>query len=437
MSTTSSNSGHWQTQQRNRGQRGATTPSSRAPPNPGRARSQFTPYRGPNLNRGGRPGGALVHLPGPHARTHADDARLHHSIFMRDQPVTVDARVKDDSDKAVVARLNAQLGTATTGTGANEADDSGSLPLRPDFGTQGREIALRANYFPVQGQGRIFRYSVAIALVGDTRKLSRRVKHRVFQLAEQTVAWQQAGMPGHVAHDSAEKLVASIELPQPLTIHGAYYDVDENGPTSSGGAEYTLTLTFEEEVDHTLLNEYIVFDPIPSTSNIRIHRCLAGTPVDSQALAKVLSALNLVLTAHASQTGVKIGRGDDTKKHPDQRLFFDAPDPKDIGGGLTVREGFYVSVRPAHQRLMVNVNTCHAAFYKPQNFVTALEQYRQFVRGGMGTFGHQVRVETRPNKNVVMIQGISKENARQHKFKHSQYGWVTIEKYYELSEEDH
>jgi eukaryotic translation initiation factor 2C len=86
---------------------------------------------------------------------------------------------------------------------------------------------------------------------------------------------------------------------------------------------------------------------------------------------------------------------------------------------------------------MVNVNTCHAAFYKPQNFVDALDEYRRFSRGGTDAFGSQVRVETRPDKHIVMIQGVSKKNARQHKFKHDQFGLISIEQYYQLSEDDH
>lgn len=172
---------------------------------------------------------------------------------MQDRPGTVDARIQDDSDVAVVAKLNRRAGTDN-----DPASDSvrPNLPLRPDFGTQGREISLRANYFPVNVQGNIYRYIAEIALSGDNRKLTRRVKHRVFQLAAETVDWQQAGMSGHVAHDSAERLVASILLPQPLVIRGVYYD-EEDSPPSEGGAEYTLTLTFEEEVDQQTLNEYI------------------------------------------------------------------------------------------------------------------------------------------------------------------------------------
>lgn len=176
---------------------------------------------------------------------------------MQGRPGTVDARIKDGSDMALVARLN---GPDNPGVGGDATD---GLPFRPDFGTQGREIALRANYFPVDVRGKIYRYSAAIVL--PDKKLSRPVKHRVFELAEQTVDWQQAGMPGHVAHDSAEKLVASILLPQPLTIRGAYFDAEEDGPR---GTEYALTFTFEEEVDQQILNAYIAFDYFPSSSDL-------------------------------------------------------------------------------------------------------------------------------------------------------------------------
>ncbi|KAI9571925.1 ribonuclease H-like domain-containing protein [Boletus coccyginus] len=389
MSSASSSSGRWQGR---RGGRGGSWGRGQGGPPPARASSP-----GASSRSRGRSSGHFDR--GPYRG--GGRGRPEGAIFMRDRPGTVDVRIKDGSDKAVVAALNRQT----------RGDDPNLLPLRPDFGTQGRAISLRTNYFPIDVQGKIYRYSVAIALPG--RKLSRHVKHRVFQLAEQTVDWQQAGMSSRVAHDSAEKLVASILLPQPLTIYGAYHDEEEGGP-SKGAPEFALTLTFEEEVDQQTLNE-----------------CLAGVPVDSQALAKVLSALNLVLTAHPSRTGIKVGRDDDSKKHPDQRLFFDSPGPADIGGGLTVREGFYVSVRPAHQQLMVNVNTCHAAFYKPQNFVDALAEYRRFVRGDVGAFGRHVRVETLPDKRVVMIQGVSKENSRQYMFKHDQFGRITIEKYYE------
>ncbi|KAF9238677.1 Piwi domain-containing protein [Melanogaster broomeanus] len=342
--------------------------------------SSAGPNRGSQFPRGGRGG---FHMSG--------------SIFMQDQPATIDARLANGSDKAIVANFD------TSKAGA------GDLPLRPDFGTKGKEITLRTNYFPVHMEGTMYQYTAVVTHTTSPfgKEDSRRIKRRVFQLAENTTDWKQAGMSDRVAHDGAGKLVAASLLPQPLAIHIAYYEEEESGPPAQGEKEYTLTLSFDGEVDQDVLKA-----------------SLAGNPVDSKALSKVLSALNLVLTTHPSQTGVKIGRNDDDKKNPDQRVFFNSPNPVPLGGGLEARQGFYLSVRPGHQQLMANVNTCHAPFYTPQNFVDAMEEYRKFVAGGMSGFGAQVRVITTHTKCIVTIRGLSKKSAREYK--------ITVEQFFKL-----
>ncbi|KIK92862.1 hypothetical protein PAXRUDRAFT_829570 [Paxillus rubicundulus Ve08.2h10] len=330
-------------------------------------------------------------------------------IFMQDQPATIDARLADGSDKAIAAKFDTSKG------GAND------LPLRPDFGTDGKEIMLRTNYFPVRIKGSMYHYSAVVTCVTGppAKEAPRPIKRRVFQLAEKTADWLQAGMSDRVAHDYAGKLIAADLLPQPLVIRVAYYEEEESGPPAQGGKEYTLTLTFDGEVDHGILDE-----------------SLAGTPGDSKALSNVLSALNLVLTSHPSQTGVKMGRNDDDKKNPDQRIFFDSPPPAPLGGGLEARQGFYLSVRPGHQQVMVNVNTCHAPFYKPQNFADAIDEYRQFGLGGPGVqdFGVHVRVKTNHTypSRILTIQGLFEKNAREWKFKADPYGMVTVERFFKL-----
>jgi eukaryotic translation initiation factor 2C len=136
---------------------------------------------------------------------------------------------------------------------------------------------------------------------------------------------------------------------------------------------------------------------------------------------------------------VKVGRNDDDKKNPDQRIFFDSPPPASLGGGLEARQGFYLSVRPGHQQVMVNVNTCHAPFYKPQNFADAIDEYHQFgLRGpGVRDFGVNVRVVTKHTgtSRIVTIKGLSERNAREYKFKADPYGVVTVERFFKLSED--
>lgn len=166
---------------------------------------------------------------------------------MRGQPANIDRRIADDSDKALVATFAA----------SRSSTDPDSMPLRPDFGTEGKEIKLRTNFFPVRvPKGPLYEYDVAITPVAGTA--ARRVKRRIYQLAEQTTAWKQAGMTGRVAHDSSAKLIAAFMLPQPLTIKVLYYDEEESGPAKDGkDKEYTLTINFIQEIDTSNLLRYL------------------------------------------------------------------------------------------------------------------------------------------------------------------------------------
>jgi len=156
----------------------------------------------------------------------------------------VDARIANNSDKQLVASFRTQR------------PNPDEIPLRPDFGTAGKEIKLRTNFFPVRiPKGPLYEYDVAIAPAAGTT--SRRVKRRIYQLAEQTSAWKQAGLSGNVAHDDSSKLIAARTLPQPLTIKVPYYDEDEQGPPATGGKEYTLTIKFTKELDTSCITKYI------------------------------------------------------------------------------------------------------------------------------------------------------------------------------------
>ncbi|KAF9221719.1 Piwi-domain-containing protein [Gyrodon lividus] len=305
---------------------------------------------------------------------------------MQGQPATVDARLADDSDKVIVANFD------TSKAGAED------LPLRPDFGTEGKEITLRTNFFPVHIKGSIYQYNAVITCTTKPsgKEESRRTKRRVFQLAEKTTDWMQAGMSGRVAHDGAGKLVAANLLPQPLTIRVPYYEEEESEPPAQGGTEYTIALSFDGEVDQEILKE-----------------SLSGNPVDSKELSKVVT-----MTTRNTQTSE----------------FFDSPDPKPLGGGLEARQGFYLSVRPGHHQLMVNVNVCHAPFYKQQNFADAIDEYHSLVRGGPGVrdLGTQVRVKTQHTNHIVMTKGLSQKSAREYKFRFQPYGEITVERFFEL-----
>lgn len=127
----------------------------------------------------------------------------------------------------------------------------------------GTAIKLRTNFFPVKvPKGPLYEYDVKIAPDVSVK----RVKRRIFQLAEATADWENAGMRGTVAHDHSSKLISAKSLPQPLVIAITFTEEDsDNIPAQEASAkpkggkkggkkpnkpkEYTLTITFIQELE--------------------------------------------------------------------------------------------------------------------------------------------------------------------------------------------
>ncbi|TFK31811.1 argonaute-like protein [Crucibulum laeve] len=317
-------------------------------------------------------------------------------VFAPDQPANIDARLTDNSQDVLINSFKS-LSLHST-----------ELPLRPDFGKVGKHIKLRANFFPVKvPKGPFFEYEVTLSPVAGTA--IRRVKRRIFQLAEQSPDWTRFGLKGIVAHDHSAKLIAAKKLPQPLAIHVPFYDEDEDGP-KPGGKEYTLTISFIQNIDMTRLISY-----------------LAGRPESrNEDIMPLISALNVILAAHPNRSGgggVMVGRN---------RFFFPtAAQPFSLGGGLEAWKGFYSSVRPAHNQLMVNVNVCTTAFYTPGNLAQALMVFRDSSFGARpNAFVKGVRVKTLHLGYRKSIKGMANKTAKQHTFDAGDLGIVSVEVYF-------
>ena len=166
------------------------------------------------------------------------------SVFLQNIPATLDARVSDNSQDDLVNRLK-QLTVKPT-----------DIPSRPDFGTVGPSFKLRTNFFPIKLPKRtIYEYNVEIT-PGATIK---RIKRRIFELAEATNDWTQHGLKGKVAHDFSSKLVAVNKLPEPLVIKIIFKDEDEDAKDKKKQKpkEYTLTFKFVKDLDTSNLLEYV------------------------------------------------------------------------------------------------------------------------------------------------------------------------------------
>jgi hypothetical protein len=162
-------------------------------------------------------------------------------IFQSGVPANVDTRLTDNSQDSLVNALRSLR------------IKPNDLPVRPGFGTEGRPIKLRANFFPIKVRSSTYyEYDVALSPVAGTAV--RRVKRRIFQLAEQSSDWERFGLKNTVAHDHSAKLISPKPLPQPLSICIPYYD-EEDQP-KAGGKEYTLTISFIQKNDLSALLRY-------------------------------------------------------------------------------------------------------------------------------------------------------------------------------------
>lgn len=282
------------------------------------------------------------------------------------------------------------------------------LPPRQDFGTIGPTFKLRTNFFPIKlPKKTLYEYDISIT----PSTTIRRMKRRLFELAEATPDWAQKGLKGKVAHDFSSKLVSVAKLPDPLVIKFIFQEEDEDvkDKKKQKPKEYTFTFQFVKELDTSNLIDY-----------------LAGQDKAYEVLP-IISALNLVLSAFPSSSagqGVMVGRN---------RFFFRSGGvrPVSLGGGIEAWKGFYSSVRPAWKQLMVNVNACTTAFYQPQNLAVAMKQFHDHSwSANPANFVRGVRVKTTHLGYKKTVKKLHKLNASQHKFDSGDFGTVTVEQYF-------
>src|SRR6266702_4029481 len=118
----------------------------------------------------------------------------------------------------------------------------------------GKQIKLRTNFFPVRvPKGPLYEYDVSCTPQAAS---SRRVKRRIFQLAETSEDWISNGLKGCVAHDFSAKLIAAKILPHPLTVTVLYFEEDdEQSGNDRGKKEYTLTIKYIQPIETDSLQQ--------------------------------------------------------------------------------------------------------------------------------------------------------------------------------------
>ncbi|KAH9848679.1 argonaute-like protein [Lenzites betulinus] len=318
-------------------------------------------------------------------------------VFAPDRPANVDARTVDNSQDALVASFQS----------LHVKDNE--LPSRPGFGTVGKPLKLRTNFFPITvPKGPIFEYDVNVNPWANNKRMRR----RIYELAEQTDEWKKAGLTGKAAHDRGAKIYSSFKLTQPLEIKVLYTEEGtEDDENKREPKEFQLNVRFIQPLETKSLSRFLEGHPQYRNCDIM----------------PVLNALNVILAMHPNRVGgggVMVGRN---------KFFHRSPKvpAMPLGGGLEAWRGFFSSVRPSWKQLMVNVNVCTTAFHAAGNLADRLLEFSNASHGARSAMSVRgVRIRTTHVGYRKTIKTVAKLNARQHKFEAEAFGEVTVEEYF-------
>ncbi|GFQ68100.1 protein argonaute-2 [Trichonephila clavata] len=203
-------------------------------------------------------------------------------------------------------------------------------PRRPNLGTEGRPILLRANHFEIRmPRGYLHHYDVTITPDKCPRKVNREIIETMVQ--------------------SYSKIFSNLK---PVFDGRKNMYTRDDIPIGSEKMEFEVTLPGEGK-DRVFR---VAIKWLAKVSLYALEEALEGRtrtiPLD------VIQALDVVMRHLPSMTFTPVGRS-----------FFSSPDGgynHPLGGGREVWFGFHQSVRPSQWKMMLNIDVSATAFYKAQ-----------------------------------------------------------------------
>jgi len=227
------------------------------------------------------------------------------------------------------------VGGAAGGDSRGSAgSSSGSPPIfdcprRPNIGTEGRPIPLRANHFPItMPRGFLHHYDVTITPDKCPRKINREIVETMVSSYSKIFIGQRP------VFDGRKNMFTRDDLP----IGRDKIELEVTLPGEGKDRLFRVAIKWVTQVNLNLLEE-------------ALEGSLRQIPADA------IQALDVVLRHLPSMVYTPVGRS-----------FFSAPDGyfHPLGGGREVWFGFHQSVRPSQWKMTLNIDVSATAFYKAQ-----------------------------------------------------------------------
>ncbi|XP_076371503.1 protein argonaute-2-like [Tachypleus tridentatus] len=202
-------------------------------------------------------------------------------------------------------------------------------PRRPNVGTDGRPIMLRANHFEISmPRGYLHHYDVTIAPDKCPRRVNREIVETMVQAYSKIFGSQKP------VFDGRKNMYTRDDLP----IGKDKVDLEVTLPGEGKDRVFRVSIKWIAQV-----SLYALEEALQGRSRT--------IPVDA------IQALDVVMRHLPSMTYTPVGRS-----------FFSSPDGyyHPLGGGREVWFGFHQSVRPSQWKMMLNIDVSATAFYKAQ-----------------------------------------------------------------------
>ncbi|KAH9992239.1 Piwi domain-containing protein [Russula compacta] len=219
---------------------------------------------------------------------------------------------------------------------------------RPAYGTAGQAVSLISNHVEVKlDQGFIYQYDgirsvydLVIILPNDeNRRIDK--NFQIIRALQTDVEERLSAQPG--VYDGRKNLFTSFDLG--FESGAQEYVVPMASPASVEGGrppqEFRVRLTHVKSINPEVLQRFVKGE--------RSH--------DNEVLTAIM-ALNIVIRMEPSM------------RFPfNKRSFFTDRETKDIGGGIVLWRGYFQSVRPAIDRMLINIDITTGTMYKPGRLV--------------------------------------------------------------------
>ncbi|XP_014666290.1 PREDICTED: protein argonaute-2-like isoform X3 [Priapulus caudatus] len=205
-----------------------------------------------------------------------------------------------------------------------------TCPPRPNHGTEGRPILLRANHFQIRmPRGHIHHYDVSIVPDKCPRRVNREIIETMVQVDTKKIFIGQKPV-----FDGRKNMYTR----DPLPIGRDKIELEVTLPGEGKDRVFKTSLKWVVQVSLYALEEALE----GRTRTI---------PYDA------IQALDVVMRHLPSMTYTPVGRS-----------FFSQPEGyyHPLGGGREVWFGFHQSVRPSQWKMMLNIDVSATAFYKAQ-----------------------------------------------------------------------